>query len=48
MLDVAGYPRTGILPARSQAEPKPAAAEPAAAGDAPAAEQPAAGPYTPR
>jgi glutaredoxin len=49
ILDVAGYPRTGILPPRSQAEPKPAPAEPAAAaGDAPAAEQPAAGPYTPR
>jgi len=47
MLDVAGYPRTGILPPRSQAAPKPASAEPAA-GEAPPAEEPAAGPYTPR
>ena len=47
MLDVAGYPRSGILPPRSQAEPKPAPAAPTA-GAAPPAEEPAAGPYTPR
>jgi glutaredoxin len=47
ILDVAGYPRTGILPPRSQAEPKPAPAEPAA-GEAPPDEEPATGPYTPR
>lgn len=48
MLDLAGYPRTGILPARSQAEPKPAPAKPAASKDAEAVEEPAAGPYKPR
>jgi glutaredoxin len=48
MLDQAGYPRTGILPARSQAEPKPEPAKPAAAKDAEADEEPAAGPYKPR
>jgi hypothetical protein len=47
MLDGAGYPRTGILPPRSQAAPKPTPAEPAA-GEAPPTEEPAAGPYTPR
>ncbi|MDH3318816.1 MAG: glutaredoxin family protein [Betaproteobacteria bacterium] len=46
LLDNAGYPRTGILPPRSQAEPKPA--PPAPSGDAPPAEEPAVGPYTPR
>jgi glutaredoxin len=45
MLDVAGYPRTGILPPRSQVEPKPASAKPAAATPA---EEPATGPYAPR
>jgi hypothetical protein len=45
MLDVAGYPRTGILPPRSQAAPKPASAKPAAATPA---EEPATGPYAPR
>jgi glutaredoxin len=45
MLDVAGYPRTGILPPRSQAEPKAASAKPAAAAPA---EEPATGPYAPR
>lgn len=45
LLDAAGYPRTGILPARSQAEP--AAAPPAE--DAPPAEADAPkGPYAPR
>lgn len=48
MLDLAGYPRTGILPARRQAEPKPEPAKPAAAKDAEPAEEPAAGPYKPR
>jgi len=50
MLDSAGYPRTGILPARRQAAPepaKPAAAPPAqsAAEDSPNAPS---GPYAPR
>jgi glutaredoxin len=49
LLDDAGYPRTGILQPRSQAEPKPAPPKPAT--DTPPAEdsdtgQP--GPYTPR
>jgi len=48
LLDTAGYPRTGILPPRSQAEPKPEPAKPAAAKDAEADEEPAAGPYKPR
>lgn len=48
MLDGAGYPRAGILPPRSQAEPKPAPPKPAAASDAPPAEEAAAGPYSPR
>ncbi|MEO8716834.1 MAG: DUF4124 domain-containing protein [Burkholderiales bacterium] len=43
LLDNAGYPRAGILPPRSQAEPKPAPAR-----NAPPAEEPAAGPYLPR
>lgn len=47
MLDVAGYPRTGILPPRSQAEPKAASAKPAA-GEAPPDEEAATGPYAPR
>lgn len=55
LLDDAGYPRTGILPPRSQAEPKPAPPAPpaAAAGGEPppAAEEssaPSSGPYSPR
>ena len=52
LLDVAGYPRTGILPPRRQAEPKPAPpAKPTAAGEAGGAEEPEAaprGPYAPR
>jgi glutaredoxin len=47
MLDLAGYPRAGILPPRNQAEPKPAPPKPAA-GEAQPAEEPAAGPYRPR
>jgi hypothetical protein len=53
LLDVAGYPKTGEVPARRQAEPRPAAAAPAAGEEAqanPAAEaaEPAAsGPYAP-
>jgi hypothetical protein len=47
LLDVAGYPRTGILPPRSQAEPKAAGAKPAA-GEAPPDEEAATGPYAPR
>ena len=49
LLDAAGYPRTGILPARQQGEPKPAPPpDPveAQAEQAPAA--PPAGPYSPR
>ena len=56
MLDTAGYPRTGVLPPRNQAEPKPAAqpaaagqsqAEPGAADDGDSLGRPS-GPYTPR
>lgn len=47
LLDDAGYPRTGILPPRSQAEPKPAPpAPPAAAAEDSSA--PSSGPYSPR
>jgi glutaredoxin len=48
MLDAAGYPKTGILPPRAQAEPK-AQAEAPAKQEKPAAEPPAApsGPYAP-
>jgi glutaredoxin len=46
LLDAAGYPRTGILPARNQAEPSPqSAAAPAAAPAEPEAPK---GPYAPR
>lgn len=50
MLDVAGYPRTGILPPRSQAVPKPASAKPAAQEKPPAEEADGepSGPYLPR
>lgn len=48
MLDLAGYPRAGILPPRSQAEPQPAPPKPAAVGDAQPVEEAAPGPYTPR
>lgn len=54
LLDAAGYPRTGILPARRQAEPKPApppAAPPPAEGTSDAEEAsdaPTTGPYAPR
>jgi glutaredoxin len=53
LLDTAGYPRTGILPARRQAEPKPAppSATPPAEGAADAGEAsdaPTTGPYAPR
>lgn len=53
LLDVAGYPRTGEAPARSQAEPKPAPAPAAPAAEAtPAspgeeAEPATSGPYAP-
>jgi glutaredoxin len=43
MLDDAGYPKTGVLPARAQQQPRAAAAEPAPAS---AAEAPL-GPYAP-
>ena len=45
MLDAAGYPKTGVLPPRSQQEPKPAA-EPEAASKK-AEEERASGPYAP-
>ena len=51
LLDNAGYPRSGILPPRNQAEPKPAPPPPPAGGATPAAEDssaPASGPYAPR
>lgn len=53
LLDIAGYPKTGEAPARSQAEPKPAPAQAAAVTEeAPAkadeaAEAPSSGPYAP-
>jgi len=48
LLDIAGYPKPGILTPRNQAEPKPAP-PPAAAEDKPAEEADAAasGPYAP-
>ena len=46
LLDSAGYPRTGILPARKQAEPKPQSAEAPTA--APAEAEEPKGPYAPR
>lgn len=45
MLDAAGYPKTGVLPPRSQQEPKPAADPEAAAKKA--EEERASGPYAP-
>ena len=48
LLDLAGYPRTGLVPPRRQTEPKPPPAKPAAEEEASPAEEPAAGPYTPR
>jgi glutaredoxin len=47
MLDAAGYPKTGVLPPRAQAEPKPPAET--AAQEKPAAEAESAptGPYAP-
>lgn len=48
LLDAAGYPRTGILPARSQAEPKPKPAASPAAEAAPAEADAPKGPYAPR
>jgi len=43
MLDAAGYPKTGVLPPRSQQEPKPAAQPDAAKAE----EERASGPYAP-
>lgn len=40
-LDVAGYPKTGVLPARAQQAPKPPAAEAKPAEEKPAAPSPA-------
>lgn len=47
LLDLAGYPKAGILPPRNQTEPKPAA--PSAEGEAEPAESetPTTGPYAP-
>jgi glutaredoxin len=48
LLDIAGYPKAGILQPRNQAEPKPAAATPAVAAAKADEEEPAAsGPYAP-
>jgi hypothetical protein len=53
LLDIAGYPKTGEAPARSQAEPKPVPAPAAAAPEETqpkpdeAAEAPSGGPYAP-
>jgi glutaredoxin len=53
LLDIAGYPKTGEAPARSQAEPRPApppaaaASEEAQAQPEEAAEAPSSGPYAP-
>lgn len=44
-LDAAGYPKTGLLPARSQSEPQPL--EPAKAEVKPVAPEPKLGPYSP-
>ena len=49
MLDAGGYPKTGVLPPRTQAEPKPPA-QAEAPKDKPAAAEPepaASGPYAP-
>jgi glutaredoxin len=50
LLDIAGYPKTGAVPPRTQAAPKPApaaAGEEAAATSAEEAEPAASGPYAP-
>ena len=49
-LDGAGYPRSGILPQRNQAEPQPSDATPSTASPEPQPESPArpTGPYAPR
>lgn len=48
MLDAAGYPKTGILPPRAQAEPKPPAQAPAEKDNSAAQAEPApSGPYAP-
>lgn len=44
MLDEAGYPKTGLMPERKQAEPPPVRAEPEVQGREPEA----LGPYAPR
>ncbi|HVL36667.1 MAG TPA: glutaredoxin family protein [Burkholderiales bacterium] len=46
MLDAAGYPKTGILPPRSQREPQPPEAQPTPVK--PVEPPPARGPYAPR
>ena len=43
ILDAAGYPKTGVVPPRSQPEPKPAATQ----AEAPAADEGPSGPYAP-
>lgn len=50
LLDNAGYPRTGILPPRSQAEPKPKPPPPPPAGEGEGEDssKPASGPYSPQ
>lgn len=53
LLDTAGYPRTGILPPRKQAAPKPPSlakppAEAAAPPETEESSEPTSGPYAPR
>lgn len=53
-LDIGGYPKTGQVPARNQAAPKPpegyesSGPQPSPAADQPQAPAPKPGPYTPR
>jgi glutaredoxin len=47
LLDAAGYPATGVVPARNQSEPTPASPSLPEVKPAAPAEQPPAGPYAP-
>jgi glutaredoxin len=48
LLDNAGYPRSGILPPRNQAEPKPKPPPPPAAAADEESSKPPSGPYSPQ
>lgn len=48
LLDDAGYPRTGILPPRSQSEPKPKPPPPPPAAADEESSKPGSGPYSPQ